>query len=404
MVPKAISGQTGSRNMAEIAKMNSQLSTSYSIPNVPYTLWGLSRHYQPLYSQNFTMEPIINGLELSRFCASCTAKIGKVRQLWHPSAVVVHNGGRSQDANSKTMLAHAIHKVNWSPLYAMQGCDEMATCFYDTITGIIDHYLPCVAMKQHTNDKPWVTDEFRRLTRCRQNALVSGEKTKYRMLRNSVQRMSRQLRRKYYDQKVCGLRENNSHSWWRSVNQITGMESKSTVPLRGLADELYDGNMEVLTNGINEFFQQVAADLHPLLDSFMLPPADHFLSEFFIDSTTVELKLSRVKISKAPVPDGVPNWILRDFCTELSGPVCAMFHASIREGIVPQRWKEAKVLPVPKTHPPRLIETDLQPMSLTSTLVKLLERLLVPGCPRGLRTSWMCTSTVHSKDGQQLTL
>jgi len=43
---KAISGQTASRNMAETAKMNSQLWTSYS---TPYTLWGLSRRYLPLY-------------------------------------------------------------------------------------------------------------------------------------------------------------------------------------------------------------------------------------------------------------------------------------------------------------------------------------------------------------------
>ena len=56
------------------------------------------------------------------------------------------------------------------------------------------------------------------------------------------------------------------------------------------------------------------------------PPPDYFLSEFFIDRTTVELKLSRVKVSKAPGPGGIPNWILCDFCTELSGPVCAMFN------------------------------------------------------------------------------
>jgi len=81
---------------------------------------------------------------------------------------------------ARRWLAHAIRNVNWSPLYAMQDCDEMTTCFYDTNTSIIDHYLPFVAMKRHTNDKPWVTDKFRRLIRCLQNALVSGEKTQYR--------------------------------------------------------------------------------------------------------------------------------------------------------------------------------------------------------------------------------
>ena len=53
--------------------------------------------------------------------------------------------------------------------------------------------------------------------------------------------------------------------------------------------------------------------------------------------------------------------------------MCAIFNASIREGYVPNRWKEANVVPVPKANPPRSIESDLRPISLTSTLGKLLE-------------------------------
>ena len=51
----------------------------------------------------------------------------------------------------------------------------------------------------------------------------------------------------------------------------------------------------------------------------------------------------------------------------------AIFNASVREGSVPSRWKEANVIPVLKAHPPRLIESDLRPISLTPTLSKLLE-------------------------------
>ena len=92
--------------------------------------------------------------------------------------------------------------------------------------------------------------------------------------------------------------------------------------------------------------------------------------------SAVERKLSRISIHKAPGPDGLPNWILRDFCSQLSGPVCAIFNASIREGIVPARWKEANVIPAPKAHPPQLIEADLRPISLTATLSKLLESFI----------------------------
>jgi len=45
---------------------------------------------------------------------------------------------------------------------------------------------------------------------------------------------------------------------------------------------------------------------------------------------------------------------------------------------VPALWKEANVIPVPKSHPPQLIETDLRPisLSLTPTLSKLLESFI----------------------------
>ena len=247
------------------------------------------------------------------------------------------------------------------------------SCFYNTVTSLLDHHLPLLTVRRHTTDKPWVTDQFRRLIRRRQNAFRSGDKARYRRLRNQVQRLTRQLRRKYFVKKVNGLRNSNPRNWWRAVKQVTGLQSKSTEPLVGLAQRLHDGDMHKLTNQINKFFQQVAADLCPLSEPTTLPPSNLPLSEFIIDQSAVERKLSRISIHKAPGPDGLPNWILRDFCCQLSGPVCAIFNASIREGIVPARWKEANVIPAPKAHPPQLIEADLRPISLTATLSKLLE-------------------------------
>jgi len=43
---------------------------------------------------------------------------------------------------------------------------------------------------------------------------------------------------------------------------------------------------------------------------------------------------------------------------------------------MPARWKEANVIPVPKAHPPQLIESDVHPFSLTATLGKLLESFI----------------------------
>jgi len=58
--------------------------------------------------------------------------------------------------------------------------------------------------------------------------------------------------------------------------------------------------------------------------------------------------------------------------------VCAIFIASIWEGLVLTIWKEANVIPVPKVSLPQSIEAVLWPISLSSTLGKLLEMFV--GC------------------------
>jgi hypothetical protein len=297
---------------------------------------------------------------------------------------------RSQDSNGKALLAQAIENVDWRPLYAMQACDEMVTHFYSTVTGLVDYYLPLLTVKRHTADKPWVTDQFRRLIRCRQNSWRNGEMAKFRALRNKIQRLTRQLRRKFYARRMAGLRTSNPRNWWRGVKELTGQKSRSSQPLSALANQLHDGDMSALASSVNSFFQHVAADLHPL--SIDAPPPPDFSSEFDISRAAVEAKLRHINVHKAPGPDGLPNWVLRDFSAQLAGPVCAIFNASVREGFVPTRWKEANVIPVPKVQPPMSIESDLRPISLTATLGKLLESFV---------GAWILERIENQLDGRQ---
>ena len=80
--------------------------------------------------------------------------------------------------------------------------------------------------------------------------------------------------------------------------------------------------------------------------------------------------------TKAPGPDGIPNWILHDLAGLISKPICCIFNSSIREGSVPSCWKRADVVPIPKSNPPRSIESDLRPISLTPVLSKQLESFI----------------------------
>jgi len=67
---------------------------------------------------------------------------------------------RSQDPNGKAFLAQAMQNLDWTPLYTMSSGEEMTSCFYNTVTSLIDQHLPQITVKRHTTDKPWITDQF----------------------------------------------------------------------------------------------------------------------------------------------------------------------------------------------------------------------------------------------------
>ena len=62
-------------------------------------------------------------------------------------------------------------------------------------------------------------------------------------------------------------------------------------------------------------------DLHPLDDNCMPPPPEVIPDEFIISLEDVECRISQIDVHKAPGPDGLPNWLLRDLCSYLAGPV-----------------------------------------------------------------------------------
>ena len=83
-----------------------------------------------------------------------------------------------------------------------------------------------------------------------------------------------------------------------------------------------------------------------------------------------------VNCAKSPGPDGIPNWVWRDFAGVLGAPICAIWNNSIRTGYLPDIWKCANVAPLPKVTPPSQVQSDLRPVSLTPILIKELESFI----------------------------
>ena len=202
-----------------------------------------------------------------------------------------------------------------------------------------------------------------------------ADQTLYCFYRNQVNLSRKRLQRLHYRRSVEQLGDNNPHQWWKDIKRMVGM-SKSNNKLQGLANTVCEGNLQELTTRINSFFEFVTADFQPITpgEVFHIGPDCSVPEHFTITVSDVEKQLSCLNTNKAPGPDGVPAWFLKEYAELLSGPVCCIFNSSLRDGYIPVVWKSADVCPLPKVPAPSLIEKHLRPISLTPVPVKCLER------------------------------
>ena len=95
-----------------------------------------------------------------------------------------------------------------------------------------------------------------------------------------------------------------------------------------------------------------------------------------VSPTCVGRELGRLKGGKAPGPDGISTDLLKAAPFGLAVALAALFTGSLRTGFVPSRWRIAWVRLLPKAGRALTSASDFRPVSLTSAVGKLLERIV----------------------------
>ena len=267
---------------------------------------------------------------------------------------------------------------NWSNLYHTVSCEQKLELFQDVIRTGLDRFLPCKVVKMHDRDKPWITPAFKELIKTRQKAFFHKEDKLYRQLRNRINRESKRLKSAFLSDKLEHLKHNpDPKKWWDTVKQIAGYPKKKSFSSLVIGDQVVSGKQ--LAERINDTFVSVTRNvppLRPIPDSQLQSNYTAITTEFIIDEEDVYYKLSSISPSKATGPDEIPNWVLKSYAHVLALPVTSIFNASLQQASVPNEWKKADVIPVPKNKIPSDITKDLRPISLTATLSKMCERFV----------------------------
>ena len=180
----------------------------------------------------------------------------------------------------------------------------------------------------------------------------------------------------FFRTKVNQLKYSKPNQWWKSVKSLCGMDPVSpsnnfdNLLSSTEANPSNSNSLSALANSINQAFLAPMASFQPLTSEAVtfkgsaLPISpDSVTTEYSVFS-----QLAHLKTSKAPGPDGLPSWLLKENADTLAKPVSDIINASYSENRLPLSWKKADVAPIAKQRPVLDVCKHLRPISLTPIL------------------------------------
>lgn len=284
---------------------------------------------------------------------------------------------RDKRQSKKASLGRFLVEVPWLDMLSPDfTCDQNLEIMTDIINYGLNTIMPLHSVKVHDNDRPWMTSQLKSLILRRQKAFASGRNVLFKMLRNKVNRERKRIRKIYYKSKVENLRNTKPRNWWREVRQLCGNCKAATKKLRNILTPELDLEDRVLCEKINESFIGVMRDYLPLPNDahVIVDDNEQFIT---VNEFEVAMKLRKISTSKAGGPDGLQNWVLKDYADILAQPITLILNSSFQNSYVAKVWKLANVSPLPKASSIEVFERDLRPISLTSSLSKIAEEFVI---------------------------
>jgi exonuclease III len=95
-----------------------------------------------------------------------------------------------------------------------------------------------------------------------------------------------------------------------------------------------------------------------------------------VSSIAVQRAIRQLRSGRAPGPDKIGTDLVKAAPFTLAWALSLLFSGSLSVGYLPSRWKAAWIRMIPKPGKPGSSPSDFRPIALTSTLGKLLERIV----------------------------
>ena len=276
-------------------------------------------------------------------------------------------------------IRNDINMIDWENELRGKDTEESWGILESVIKESVERNVPMQKVYK-TFKKKWMTQEVLNVVKEKHKAYK-----KYRRLRTNESKddynRTKQLAiyvtkkaRTEFETRIANNIKENPKEFYSYVNNKTTVRSEIAV----LKNR--DGELAILPHEKAEMLNTFFASVFTKEDTANIPEPESkvlqsMLSTIIVTEQMVRDRLKEQKPGKSAGPDGIHSRVVVETQEQLVGPLTIIFNKSLSEGVVPDSWKEAEVVPIFKKGK-RDDPGNYRPVSLTSVCGKIMEKIV----------------------------
>ena len=265
-----------------------------------------------------------------------------------------------------TKLREAFDSYNWAVITDETNISNAYNALLVVLKWHIAEYIPARRVTLGSKSPSFVTPLIKSLLRCRNRLARRGQIQMAGSLSRKIGSLISERRATLF----TNVNTQDTRKLWKAVNKSRNKNDSA------------DNNSSFFdVSGCNKHFTAIATDQNYNKQDILSKLQE--ISSASISRTDsnpvpeyeIYRRLSEITRT-SPGPDGIPYWLFKKCAVELAAVISHIINKSIISGIPPNSWKKAVITPVPKISNPKGFD-DFRPISVTSILSRLAERLIV---------------------------
>ena len=295
--------------------------------------------------------------------------------------------GRSYRNFDAVKFKELLLGLNWEGYYTLTDTDKAWAFIIDNITAALDIMCPVRTFHIKNYRPDWMTRELIEQVKDRdyfyKKAKTSGDRDAWnvaRYLRNVTNSNIRQAKREFV---LDELRhhDDNPKKFWKVIRKI--VPSDKTVDSRDILLK-HDGvklDKNKVAHFINDYFINVGNFKRTNSQSYSSDECieDHGGPQLESLSEVLEKDVFKIvkdiNIAKSSGLGNISSFIVKEAFKILIPEVTYMYNLSIQTAVFPAAWKQALVIPIPKSGNLSMVQ-NYRPISLLPLPGKILEKLI----------------------------